>query len=718
VTGVSEPQTTATIDIGNGPESLDVTSWSVKRDLTGGALPAQVRAGSGLSVGSGSIEVNVPDGRTPWTSTKVAPGGAVTIDAATDVGVDLSPVARMCVRDVGAGSALSTARSSSIEDSLAGMRGLVTLPVSLAVVLNTTLAPIDASWAIVQAARAGGFLMDPLPVASCIASLPGRGSAVPDVGVNSQLVYASGDVAWTTSADGRIVPADNFNYNVDVAMTRALSVGDSIYATLTIPNDASAVNFYVTSFSIAAHVTVFSSGALWLQHDSGVLAVGTAPGPADPYARVQVQVEFLSTTQTRVRMRRSASSAWSAWVTATGPAWPASTFSTVGVGDAVGAQVHTADDAAVWGAPNAFIAASGSTLSAVLAGSSASAWDLAQQVTNATLGALWLDESGNLNYRAKEALRGLTTLAGEIEASESVVDLPWSISADDVADRVEVTYNPPDVQTATDYSLTLWTSTDVVAIAAGATKTMVVDLDGAADSLAPWLPITDVTTAPAGKWSRWAASTQRDGGGVAPPSTALSVTSTFINPSKVQIRITNNTAGTLYTAGTDATAQLTLRANLSARTGEPITISSGAPAATAQNPLSVDLGSWVQDDDYAQSLLSWLTSMTAQALPVLDSVQVVPDLDIRLGDVRILRDPEHTELVAKVLVVGVDLAGSAGSLTQTLRLAVLGILNTDVGLWLTPWITNTQAAALVTAALTSAATNTQAAEFYAQEVVA
>jgi hypothetical protein len=71
-----------------------------------------------------------------------------------------------------------------------------------------------------------------------------------------------------------------------------------------------------------------------------------------------------------------------------------------------------------------------------------------------------------------------------------------------------------------------------------------------------------------------------------------------------------------------------------------------------------------------------------------------------------------------VLVVGVDLAGSAGSLTQTLRLAVLGVLNTDVGLWLTPWITNTQAAALVTAALTSAATNTQAAEFYAQEVVA
>jgi hypothetical protein len=126
----------------------------------------------------------------------------------------------------------------------------------------------------------------------------------------------------------------------------------------------------------------------------------------------------------------------------------------------------------------------------------------------------------------------------------------------------------------------------------------------------------------------------------------------------------------------------------------------------------------VQDDDYAQSLLSWLTSMTAQALPVLDSVQVVPDLDIRLGDVRILRDPEHTELVAKVLVVGVDLAGSAGSLTQTLRLAVLGVLNTDVGLWLTPWITNTQAAALVTTALGLGATNTQAAEFYAQEVVA
>lgn len=298
------------------------------------------------------------------------------------------------------------------------------------------------------------------------------------------------------------------------------------------------------------------------------------------------------------------------------------------------------------------------------------------------MGGLWVDESGVLTYRNRDALRGGSATVETIVAERSLDDVPWSIGIDEVADRVQITYRPTDLQMVTNWSLTVWESTEVVMIRAGQTVTIEQDLDSAVSRLAPWRAVWD-TVYPGTQYSRWAASVQRDGGGTRPADNALEVTSVLLNPTRVRIRIRNTTATTLYTAGTDGTTLLTLRANVSIRPGEPRVISQGKTAAAATNPLELDLGLWVQDDDVAAEMLAWLAGNIADPMPTLPGVRVTPKASRRLGDVVRVQDPQYTSLASKALVVGIRNEGSDGSLTQSLDLAILSTTFNDVDAWLT-----------------------------------
>src|SRR5690606_6489320 len=110
----------------------------------------------------------------------------------------------------------------------------------------------------------------------------------------------------------------------------------------------------------------------------------------------------------------------------------------------------------------------------------------------ATLGAAWIDEEGRLIYRNRDQLRG-----GEpqytIQALDHLEDVPWSISTDEVADRVEFTYRPPTVAIEPNDTLTVWQSTETVRVAAGATIRLDRDIDGAASGPAPWYRVEDTS---------------------------------------------------------------------------------------------------------------------------------------------------------------------------------------------------------------------------------
>ena len=677
------PSATITADIGEGLVTQDVTSWSVSRSLSGGGLPGQARAASGSSVGQGTVSVESPAGRTPWSAGPIKPGGKVALDASEDVGVAASPQGRMIVRRVGGPSALSNERTLDIEDDLGGMRGPIVMPEALAdgvyrdeVTSELKIAGVDAAWAIDVAARAGGFYTTPPPVASAVMSAPLAGTFTPEVGT-FRLLTAISAPGWSTVGGSIYATGGGW---AEWTFTKPIPVRSTLYVTL----DSVWLSGGDASFSIGVD-TVFESLQISLtQYYWGVGGWSLYPPRATP--RIQFRITT-SGPNVLVAARGSYDQAWSAdrvfpiafitddmsWTTLD---MIPRTIARRGI------QVHTEDDPAVWALSNARIAASGSPLNGVVGIGSRGAWDVAQEVAAATMGAIWIDETGVLTYRNRDALRGGSGAVETIVAERSLDDVPWSIGIDEVADRVQITYQPADTRLVSDDTLTVWESTEVVTIRAGQTVTIEQDLDAAVSRLAPWYPVW-WTGYPETRGSRWAASVQRDGGGTRPADTALEVTSTLLNPSRVRIRIKNTTTTTLYTAGTDGTTRLTLRANASTRPGEPRVISQGKSAAEATTPLDLDLGSWVQDDDVATEMLAWLAGTISDPLPTLTGVKVTPKASRRLGDVVRIQDPQYTSLGSKALIVGIQNAGSDGVLTQSLDLTILSTTFTDFNAWMT-----------------------------------
>jgi len=274
-------------------------------------------------------------------------------------------------------------------------------------------------------------------------------------------------------------------------------------------------------------------------------------------------------------------------------------------------------------------------------------------------------------------MRGLGTPAETIVSESSLADVAWSIGGDDAADRVTVTYQPPDLRTVTDYSLTVWEATEAVEVPAGGTVTVNADLEGTVKDLGGWLPVWDTVTAPAGKRSRWAAATSRDGGGTQPADTALQVTATMSGTSRVRIRITNTTAQKLWTVDGTGNPTLIIRANLTARDGENVTIAAGATEASAANPLDVDLGAWVQRYTDAQQILDWIWSQVQEPRATIQGVRVKPSLARQLGDIVRITDGQ-TGLSSKALISGISLTGSPGQYEQTLDLVLLDITFYDL----------------------------------------
>jgi hypothetical protein len=693
--GVTVPGSSVRLDIGSEGlvqiSEADEPSWSVDRDLAGGSLPGQVRAAVGFAVGSGELVIRDAQSRTPWTTSRLRPGGVVQIDAKAHAGdVDTwsgstagapVPVARMVATSVSAPSALSGERAVSITDDVQAMRAPLTVPSTLLTGSSGGVATIstDAAWLIYLAAKAGGRFAVPPPVPSAILAAPLCGGFAPEVG--GLITLADPGVFWQTDTLGRMYA---FQEAGEFALTSPVALGETVYVTWTGRQSASGSvtlrpeldsgsNYvYLTLSNTTLVLTVKAAGA------SPIQAVGSwslPTGVAYP-GRVQWKLERLSATQTRASVRGSLGGAWSTPVTVTHLALESLTKLT-NFEQVAGLQVSRLADDALWTPPTAVIAASESPLASVVGVGEVRAWDVAQEVAAATMGALWVDEQGVLIYRARDRMRGAGEASGTITA-DGVVDLPWSLSIEDVADRVEVSYRPPTIAIVEDYSLTAWTAESAVKIGPGKTVQVMADLgDAAVSDVAPFYALWD---GPAGvtTYSRWAAAKSASGGGTAPADGALRISTEVLSPSRIRLSITNTTADTLWTVNGSGESTLVLRSNIHVTPGEAVTIAAGLSATDARNPLVVDLGPWVQDEAVANEMLSWLVSMTSTPQPVLPNVEVEFDPTVRLGDVRQLVDPAYTGISAKVLVAGTHLERSAGALVQTLRLVVLSTMFDDL----------------------------------------
>lgn len=657
----SIPRGQVAASLGSGVGVREVISWQVSRSLSGGGLPQQARAVSGSSVGSGSVTL-VPDspGESPWSARATVPGEAVSIDAAADVGAPLSPVARMVSRDASADGWLSPVRTLSIEDEVP--RGAVTIPEDVG------RAALDACCVIDAAARAAGYSATPPVRAGCNYSLPLVGSLLAEIGhapaaptISDGARYAEmAGVAALTDSSVTLPPLD---WAEDSAVLFACQV-DAGSVILTDPNVGALLTITPTSVSVGtgAPVAVDMSGA---------------PRAVALYTNSIISAGFVFVDGTSVAAA-TYSPAPPSELTLTLAATPGAKVGAVQIYSTGVTVLPDAPDSSWLNTRNALIAPANSPLDAIAEPTSGDAWDVIQQVAAATLGAAWIDEEGRLVYRNRDQLRG-----GEpqytIQALDHLEDVPWSISTDEVADRVEFTYRPPTVSISPDYALTVYDTDETIRVSAGQTVTLTRDLDGAAANLAPWLRIEDTGTYPASQRSRYAAWTAPPGeSGSAPAADALDVTADLLSPTRVRIRIRNTTSAPLWVY------QLTLRARIHVQPGADITIARGLPETKAQRPLQVNAGAWVQDDTTAHQIADWLESQTAMPLPTIPPVRVIPDPSRRLGDVvRVKVDSigGHEPVVFKALITSIDNSQTADGLEQRLGLTILAVTFDDWQRW-------------------------------------
>lgn len=310
-----------------------------------------------------------------------------------------------------------------------------------------------------------------------------------------------------------------------------------------------------------------------------------------------------------------------------------------------------------------------------------SAWELAQEIAAATMGAVWVTETGVFTYRNRSSLRGNTRFTETVEALDSVESLDWTIDPGEIADRVEFTYTPTVVTQSDTPSITLWEATEKIRVRAGQTATLYADLNGTAPAVSSFLPAWNNSSAPDEQHSRWAAAIDPNGGGARPADNAIRVNARFVSASRVRLEISNRTDDHLWLVDGNGQPCLILRSNILVAPGEQTMLDSGKSAADALNPLSVDAGMWVQDHDTAQTMLSWISGQTERAQAFIEQVRVAPNLARQIGDVIKLTD-NHTNLLSKALITGITLGGDGSGYQQHLNLVLLDLTFTDWDAWM------------------------------------
>lgn len=664
--------------------TAEVGAWSVSQQLTGSALPGQVRAVSGHSIPSGSVSFAQPEGAplTPWARgpLNLGPGGACTLYA-SHAGVGRSHGLRLGGFQLApiAGSSLS----NTVELELDGDPIRMQKPFTLRWRYNTKVSSfaeppyeLDASWVIDQVARSTGYYQTPALVTSAFLSLPLCGGTMADRGSTITATVAG----W--------VAAEH---------QAGLGPGSSIDASLstTVPN-----KFYISCDVAGAGGRIIVGGAVFdfsstkLEVRSGITTLATVAYPVASGAIRRVQAEVTRTGNSLAVRVRCGAGAWSAGATAAFGSAPWDSGTDTATIDTTltptgrwirGIQLHTVDDPRIWIPPNAQIDIAYSPIHAAFGIEKVTAWEVVQDIAAKTMGAAWVTPGGVLVYRNGERMRGTDAPVETVEALDKLEDLAWVIDPGEIADRVEVTYTPTDVETSYGMS-TLWESTETIRVPARKTVTVYADINGTTNVLSPFVPLwppTDpaVTKYVDGRMSRWAAATSPDGSGVRPADNAIRVSAQMVGVSRAKISITNATGGTLWLVDGTGAPCLILRTSLHIAPGEPETISHGPAIEDALNPISLDAGAWVQDATAAQRILDWLVGQTATAKAVINSVRVKPDLSREIGDVIRLTDG-HTGLRTEAIISGITLAGDSTGYTQHLDLALLDVAYQDFDAWL------------------------------------
>ena len=695
---------------------VDAGSWQVQRDLTGGGLPGAARGGSGFSVATGSASVPQLPGAvlSPFGDRRVRAGGGcklwafgtgrppalktATLTDAEAIPIWANPLGEKRVIDttgalplgVFTGRELNgSAGSPEISISLSESADQLSVPFVADLGVSAVEPKMDASVAIARAAELSGLN----PTRRAYAFRDSTYVQGGDFFVQSPLIGSARATygALESASSPRWANFDGRQYYVGGALRYAVTQRESFYEfsrnTVWLSCIANVAGAGIVVESAGARITITPTSVTGYAYGATATASLPASGfiagavsarlivrPGEP---LSITVEFSLSGVARSLTAYSAtnptftSAVPSAWVRVT----PSAGGGVYDFAACTDPGVSPPDLDAFLPA-NTLIEYANSPITGLFDLAGKSCWDVIQETAKSTMGAAWLNEAGQLVYRGRESLRAGTPTE-RILADEQLEDVPWTISEDNAADRVEVKYQPANIAEDRLGRLTAWEATEPVRVGGQATVALTVDIVGSSiGNVAPFTAVWANASDPLGlQGSTWAAAPQRDGSGTRPSDTAIQISSKLISPSRVSLRIQNTTMSPLWLVDGNGTPTIIMRTSLQVQAGEVETVDWGAPEEKARAPFVFEAGQFVQDATTAGEMLTWLVSQVQTAQPTMDQVRVKPDLARQLGDIVVLteekRTVEHVPLKTKALITGLGLSGSAGSIEQTLNLALL-----------------------------------------------
>lgn len=644
----------------DGPQPL--SSFSVKRELVGSLLPGQVRTGSGLSVASGDCDFAYPATLgAPWLQgqQRVKPEGTASLYAQADSGATI-PLGRFSVDEAGAALSLASMHLELIDEKIAQRR------------LNSFRGyidenyPVDPAFIVDTIARDMGYYSTPAPVTSVVLSVPFAGSLVTDLPVRNPNTISSYPSGWG-EVFGTIGPVGDTSCTYTVSPTPMAS----FFITATV-----AGQFNISLFGLsgtALTVAVDGSELVAFVSSGATGSVVRGDDPAQP-KRVEIECQRLGApgawTGFRCRGRSSATSAWGSWVTETTASSDTdSTFYQVGLsvfdgvsvvepGSMIGVQVSKVDDAGLWTVPNASIYPLGNTLVAASVEPDQGEWDAIQAVVAANLGAAWISPLGALIVRNFAWLRGARAVDAALEVLDDLDDLKWTVTSQDLADRVEVVYRPLDIMKSSDAGISplIFQATEAYELEPHGHLSVVIDT-----------PLYTVMTTFA-----YSANTRRDGLGTPLifSTPVLSITQTRINSRRTRLFIRNNTGDHLFTVDPTGEPSFFVHAQTIVNQETDAIVSAGASAERALSPISINAGIQCQTAEDAERILGFVRSQTSSPRFKVESVLVPFDWRRELGDIYTLTH-KGVDLDVKVLCAGMDVTGAPGDYQQHLDLVLL-----------------------------------------------
>lgn len=669
---------------------VPVGSWSAERELVGSVLPGNVRARSGLSIGEASATIGqvVGEPLAPWAP---ALDRRVTSGDRADLYVTHNGHADPVRIDLGdwiigptTGSLITPQVGVDlIERQYVGRRQANLLP--------EAYDQCDPIWIVDTLARQVGYCSSPDPVASAVFAAPLAGGYQAAVGTSSAIETAA--PRWGRMT-GPIGPEGGTTVFCKWADGDPLisATGDVAYLTL---NAAGTVRFSLGHVSYECQVEVRPAGVFAIRNGaSATWVTGTYTPGQDPVHPNRVQFEMRRTYNTNgdstafaVRARSSGTGTWSSTVThstAGAPIAPlvltraaiatqntASTFCAI--------QLTRAADPELWAAPTADLDPLGGRIVGPWLPATTDVWTGIQEICAAHLGAAWVTRDRKLLCRNRDYLAGIGSARKPLDVGSRLADLGWTCDPADTADRLEVTYSLADVvevnRTVDPWiGVTIWESPDVVELPAGKTVELIVDLEEFANlfTQTTWVPAWTSVEDPSGAAvaSVWCAYPNRDGAGAHPADDAVTVTHRRISVGRAVISLRNNTASTLYTV--DAAGQPCVIFRASRRVGRGTTspVERGVSAVEAENPLTIDLGYYVQRTEDAEAIADYIWARVSTPMWRASSVRVKLDWDLDIGDTLQLSHPD-SGLSASALVTKVTLDGQPGEVAQTLDLVLL-----------------------------------------------